>query len=183
MRSHALTIAGLTALLATLTAPEVRAQAINAVNSTVNTTNVTITVTNPSTFGPSGVVAVPVVPVPAWVPAPASRAASFWDHNSSVVALEASGNRRRFVYHHPRRGMAEAGARPGSLLFEGARMRDSYSGTAYVFAGRCGRYDYPVSGIVQNDRRVVMNGLAPRIDPRDCSLIGHRPDVLVFDLM
>ncbi len=108
---------------------------------------------------------------------------SLWAHNSSVMALEAHGNQRRFYYLQPRAGMASAGARPGSLLFEGARFGNSYSGTARVFAGPCGVYAYNVSGLVIADRRVVVHGMAPRVNQNDCSIQSYRTDTLVFDLI
>lgn len=108
---------------------------------------------------------------------------SLWAHNSSVMALEAQGNQRRFYYHRPRAGLASAGARPGSLLFEGARFGNSYAGTARVFAGPCGVYEYEVSGPVIADRRVVVHGMAPRVNQNDCRIQGYRTDTLVFDLI
>ncbi|GJD60493.1 hypothetical protein [Methylobacterium frigidaeris] len=123
--------------------------------------------------------------------APSPRAAlgagpmggSYWDHNSSVMVLVADGARRRFYYHRPRPGMAEAGARSGSLLFDGMRRGNTYSGTATVFAGACGTFTYGVDGYVVADRRVVMRGLAPRVDRRTCGIVDYRPDELAFDLM
>ena len=61
---------------------------------------------------------------------------SYWTHNGSVVYLTAEGAKRSFFYHVPRPGVRDAGAKPGALLFEGKREGQSYSGTAYVFAGR-----------------------------------------------
>lgn len=112
-----------------------------------------------------------------------NRARSLWAHNNSVVALEAQGNVRRFYYHRPRAGMAAAGARPGSLLFEGARSGNRYIGTAHLFAGACGVYGYDVSGDVIADRRVVIQGMAPRVSQDDCRVRGYKNDVLVFDLL
>ncbi|TGE00620.1 hypothetical protein [Methylobacterium nonmethylotrophicum] len=114
---------------------------------------------------------------------PVRSGGSLWEHNSSVVSLEAAGNQRRFYYHRPRAGMGEAGARPGSLLFEGIRSGNRYHGTAYIFAGRCGTYPYRVSGTVIQDREVVMRGMAPRIDRSDCQVSGQMSDLLVFRLL
>ncbi|WP_162596217.1 hypothetical protein [Methylobacterium sp. 17Sr1-1] len=113
----------------------------------------------------------------------APRGGSYWDHNDSVMVLVADGARRRFYYHRPRPGMAEAGARSGSLLFDGVRRGNTYSGTATVFAGACGTFTYTVDGYVVADRRVVMRGMAPRVDRRTCGVFDHRPDELAFDLM
>jgi hypothetical protein len=106
-----------------------------------------------------------------------------WEHNGSLMYLEASGNVREFYYARPRPGMAEAGARPGSLLFSGEVVDGGYQGTAYIFSPRCGKLSYYVSGpILNNYRRVVMRGQAPRVNAA-CQVIGEVTDVLVFDLV
>src|ERR1019366_2721307 len=61
-----------------------------------------------------------------------------WDHNGSIVYLVAQGRFRKFYYKEPRSGMVSAGAKPGSLLFDGEVIGDQYQGTAYIFNGRCG---------------------------------------------
>jgi hypothetical protein len=110
------------------------------------------------------------------------RPGSYWDHNGSVVYLSASGAARKFLYDAPREGMQAAGARKGSVLFEGRRAGNRYSGTAYVFASGCGSFAYAVSGDVLNgDRQVVMSGQAPRVDRETCKIVGYRSDRLVFD--
>ncbi|TGD97149.1 hypothetical protein [Methylobacterium nonmethylotrophicum] len=118
-------------------------------------------------------------------PAPpaAGTGGSYWEHEKSVMMLVADGARRRFYYHRPRPGLAEAGARSGSLLFDGVRRGNTYSGRATVFAGACGTFDYLVDGTVVADRHVVMRGTAPRIDRRTCEVVGYRADELAFDLL
>jgi hypothetical protein len=109
----------------------------------------------------------------------AGHAASLWDHNGSIVSLEASGADRKFYYQTPRAGMPVS---PGTLLFEGRRNGNRYSGTAYIFSKACGSQGYAVSGNVSaDDRRVTMQGKAPRRDTA-CRVIGYRDDVLVFSL-
>jgi hypothetical protein len=106
-----------------------------------------------------------------------------WNHNGSVMRLEADGANRRFVYEKPRPGIAEAGAKPGDVVFEGRREGSVYRGTAYIFSARCGRLPYAVVGDVRGDeRRVVLTGQAPRIG-RDCRIDGSVADKLVFDLI
>ena len=105
---------------------------------------------------------------------------SHWDHNGSIMRLEADGNVRRFYYVAPRAGMRRAGASNGTLLFDGFRDGDSYTGTAYIFAAGCAPQPYPVSGTVSaGDNRVVMVGRAPRVGKR-CDVTGYRDDTLVF---
>lgn len=111
---------------------------------------------------------------------PAASGGSLWMHNGSVMRLEASGTDRRFYYEIPRSGMLKAGARPGTLLFEGTRDGAIYSGVAYIFAKGCEPAPYAVAGEVSaDDRRITMTGTAPRL-AKDCSVTGTREDTLVF---
>jgi len=93
---------------------------------------------------------------------------TLWDHNGSVVYLVANGSSREFYYQKPRPGMAEVGARPGSLLFRGQINDGQYSGTAYIFNPRCGPIPFQVKGTVpDSDGRIVFTGQAPRVG-RNC---------------
>jgi len=109
------------------------------------------------------------------------RPGTYWDHNGSTVRLEASeSGGRRFYYYQPRKGMLDAGARPGDLVFEGRRIGNRYEGKAYAFKGHCGTLDYQVSGEVSNDdQTVVLTGRAPQLDSA-CKPTGSAPDRLVF---
>jgi hypothetical protein len=107
---------------------------------------------------------------------------TFWDHNGSLVYLEADGAGRRFYYQQPRPGMTEVGARPGALLFDGQSAGGNYFGTAYIFNRRCGRLPYHVQGpILEEGRRVKMIGQGPRVDQK-CNIPGYLEDVLEFKL-
>ena len=123
-------------------------------------------------------------PAPASRPVAAAPAApagpSLWDHNNSVMSLEASGATRRIYYRQPREGMLRAGAQPGSLLFDGRQSGRQIAGTAYIFAGSCGQKPYQVQGEVRDDGSIVMHGLAPRINRSTCQPIDTRADELVF---
>jgi len=89
----------------------------------------------------------------------AGGAASLWDHNGSVVSLEATGNVRKFYYKVPRSNLP---ATEGALLFEGERVGNSFIGTAYVFSTKCDPRGYAVRGFVtNNDQKIVMRGKAP----------------------
>jgi hypothetical protein len=168
-------IAGLVAALALATGlgAQARAQVISPSGGTTHVHIYNFGAPGGHTPGPGGPVAAP----------PSGAGRSYWDHNRSVMYLVANGARRRFYYHRPRPGMTEAGARSGSLLFDGVRAGNTYSGIAYVFAGACGAFDYKVDGYVVADRRVVMRGLAPRVDQRTCGVFDYRPDELAFDLL
>jgi hypothetical protein len=108
---------------------------------------------------------------------------STWEHSGSTVYLSANGVKRQFYYQNPRPGMQQEGVRPGTLLFDGRRTRNQYSGTAYIFSRRCGAVPYSVSGAVSpDDRTVTLYGNAPSGFNAHCQVIGYTPDVLVFNL-
>jgi len=107
---------------------------------------------------------------------------TYWDHNGSVMYLEAHGRHRQFYYSQPRAGMADAGVASGALLFDGSSDGSGYDGTAYIFSRNCGSFSYHVAGPILDDhRRVVLRGTAPRIGS-DCRVAGHAPDTLEFVL-
>ncbi len=116
-------------------------------------------------------------------PPEAQARSTLWDHNRSIMRLVANGENRQFVYETPRQGMANEGVTSGTLLFEGVRNGDTYSGTAFVFRRQCGSTPFEVSGTVAADERTVtMTGDAPRVDG-SCRVIGHVSDTLVFRLV
>ncbi len=113
--------------------------------------------------------------------APASGP-TLWNHNGSIVLLVANGSSRRIYYQDPRQGMRDEGVANGTLLFEGTKTGDTYTGTAYVFSRQCGTLPYAVSGTIASDQRsFVMRGMAPRLSTR-CKVLGTRSDELVFML-
>jgi hypothetical protein len=114
---------------------------------------------------------------------PASGGGTIWTHNGSVMRLESSASERRFVYAIPRRGMLDAGAKSGDVVFEGRRDGTTYSGTAYIFNKSCGRVAYRVAGsVAANERRIVLEGQVPVLGPA-CSVRSRRRDRLQFDLL
>ena len=116
-------------------------------------------------------------------PGPSKPASTLWDHNGSTVRLVAEGSLRRFLYVSPRKGMLDAGATRGTLLFEGERQGMLYAGTAYVFSKTCGPIGYWVEGSVSSDqRRVELKGQAPRRNS-NCKISSYRDDHLVFSLL
>ena len=75
------------------------------------------------------------------------------------------------------------GVRPGTLLFDGDRRADAYTGTARIFSRQCGPRTYQVTGAVSdNDERVTLYGNAPRLNLA-CQAVGYRQDILVFELI
>jgi hypothetical protein len=112
----------------------------------------------------------------------AQGASTRWDHNGSLVSLSATGARRQFHYQSPAADLLQIGVQPGTLLFDGRKVGNTYSGTAYVFSKVCGALPYTTEGPVTPDQRTVtMYGKAPIVDST-CSVIQYRDDVLVFSL-
>ena len=104
-------------------------------------------------------------------------AKSLWEHNGSIVYLEAEGQLRRFYYDRPR---SELPVEPGTPLFHGQTRGNRYVGTAYVFSDSCGPIGYPVAGVISaNKLKIRMRGKAPVRDA-DCNIIRFRDDELVF---
>jgi hypothetical protein len=102
----------------------------------------------------------------------AQGASTRWDHNGSLVSLSATGARRQFHYESPAADLLQIGVQPGTLLFDGRRDGNKYSGTAYVFSKVCGARAYAVVGPVSPDQRAVtMYGKAPTVNS-SCRVIG-----------
>lgn len=59
-----------------------------------------------------------------------SFADSFWNHNGSVMKLQAYGNERVMTYYLPSEKMLNAGANYGTVYFNGFRQGNKYHGTA-----------------------------------------------------
>jgi Caspase domain len=123
------------------------------------------------------------VPSPLSSPTTAPPQPSLWDHNGSIVRLEAKGASRKFIYEVPRQGMLDAGVRQGTLLFEGVNNGGtSYSGTAYIFPPNCRATPYLVDGPIVNDgQTVVLKGQRPVVDPQTCRPVGSAEDTLTFN--
>ena len=68
---------------------------------------------------------------------------SFWSHNGSIMRLVADGNERAFVYEVPSKRVYAAGARKGSILFDGYKNGNKYFGTSRVFSKNC-YYDWRI---------------------------------------
>jgi hypothetical protein len=107
---------------------------------------------------------------------------SLWEHNGSRVYLTANGADRRFYYDTPRQELIARGVNRGTLLFEGRKDGEQYSGLVRFFSKNCGIGTYVVSGPVNSTAQpitITMSGKAPQLD-NNCKQIGFRDDVLVF---
>jgi clan AA aspartic protease (TIGR02281 family) len=99
------------------------------------------------------------------------------------MSLDLAGDQLQFAYVQPRPGMIEAGARPGSQLFDGRLQGAHISGVARIFSWQCGQFPYRVDGEVSSDgTHITLTGAKPRVDRATCAPKGSTPDVLNFDL-
>lgn len=108
-----------------------------------------------------------------------SYADSYWNHNGSLMRLQAEGNQRFFYYQAPRKGMVEQGVKPNTLLFNGYVENDHYYGVARVFSKHCPEapLEYSVEGSVINDAkglRIVLKGFRPVY--KKCIETGQRKE-------
>ena len=111
-----------------------------------------------------------------------AQAASCWLHNNSLMKLEDSGRERWFYYARPKPSLRPSGVRQGTLLFNGRKSGDWYSGTARRFSRFCRGtpLEYFVEGpVLQNPLRIVLRGT--REVHRRCVNTGQvASDTLVF---
>lgn len=107
---------------------------------------------------------------------------SCWIHNGSLMRLQAQGNERWLSYEQPRPKLRAAGVIQGTLLFNGTKTGNWYSGTARVFSKHCPGVplEYHVSGPVRGDQlQVTVRGTRPV--HRSCRPTGRvKTDTLVF---
>jgi hypothetical protein len=87
-----------------------------------------------------------------------ASADSCWWHNGSLMRLQARGSQRWFSYERPRAGLS---VRPGTLLFNGEKRGNYYTGTARTFSRHCPGAPnlYNVSGpVARNQTKVTVSG-------------------------
>jgi len=111
-----------------------------------------------------------------------AHADSCWDHNGSLMRLQASGNERWFYYEIPRQVLRDAGVQRGTLLFNGQKDGNWYSGIARRFSKFCpgNPLEYFVEGPVRSDQlKVTVRGT--REVHKKCVATGNMAvDELVF---
>ena len=83
---------------------------------------------------------------------------SIWTHNGSTLRWVSSGEDRWMYYLQPRPGLAAIGVQPGTLLFQGQRIGNILSGTAYVFSENCPPTPYRVEGVIYSETDVRLDG-------------------------
>jgi len=105
---------------------------------------------------------------------------SLWEHNGSILQLREQGMLRSFRYTQPRAELQNAGVENGTVLFEGKKSGDRFSGTAYRFSKGCGAVGYAVEGTMSPNRGgLTLSGRAPKRNSK-CEVVDHFTDVLVF---
>jgi len=112
--------------------------------------------------------------------ATSGAADTVWEHNGSTLQLREEGTLRSFRYSDPRAELQNAGVENGTVLFEGKKTGNRFSGTAYRFSKGCGAIGYEVEGAVSPTARdLTLSGRAPKRNSK-CEVVGHFTDVLVF---
>ena len=107
-----------------------------------------------------------------------------WNHNGSKMTIGWTDTTITILYKEPRKGMLDAGAKPDTLLMNGTITGNDISGTARIFAGKCGSFTYPVFGSFSPDNRnIQLKGYAPVIDRNTCQQIKTIPDTLDFNYL
>jgi len=84
-----------------------------------------------------------------------------WMHNGSEVKFVISGNSWRIEYQKPRTGLEKVGVRLGTVLFQGVQSGQNITGKAFIFFQSCGRIPYDVTGTINNNRHLKLEGNAP----------------------
>jgi hypothetical protein len=108
------------------------------------------------------------------VPANAPRG-SYWSSGGSLFRLDADADKpaRRIYFFEPSTDMSVSGAHSGDLVFSGRRTGNTYTGVAYAFVRKCGKYEYPVVGTVSDgDQTISLSGRKPTVDG-SCRVVGH----------
>ncbi|RMF10370.1 MAG: hypothetical protein D6773_00885 [Alphaproteobacteria bacterium] len=101
-------------------------------------------------------------------------------HNGSLMEVQrCDGGALTITYKAPRPGIAQQGAGPGTLFFNGIEKPDgTITGQARLFSARCGIATYPVTGSHRNGI-IALSGTAP-IRGKGCRVVRHQNDYLLF---
>lgn len=85
---------------------------------------------------------------------------SYWNHNGSVMRLEAKDNQRIFYYEKPTQHIQETGVVSGDILFDGTRKDNQYYGTIRKFSKYCpAPLIYEVTGVIsENETKITLIG-------------------------
>jgi hypothetical protein len=115
----------------------------------------------------------------AWAVSSAQGAGKLWNHDGSILRLEAVGRGRRLYYVEPHGSVT---AKSGDIAFEGVREGPTYSGRAFQFTENCPPLAYRVKGSVSaGEVTLKIAGRKPRRDAQ-CNIVSYSDDELVFRL-
>ena len=75
------------------------------------------------------------------------------------------GDKTAFYYNNPRKGLALAGIKHGSLLFEGTMKNSVFSGHGVTYLKNCPAVKYEMSGTLSVDGQTIsLSGTQPYRD-------------------
>ncbi len=114
--------------------------------------------------------------------APSANADSCWNHNGSLMRLKASGDQRWMYYEAPREVLRRAGVKRGTLLFDGWKRGNSYTGSARRFSRYCpgNPLVYEVSGPVSSSQTKITVSGQREVHKRCRGTGRYKRDRLVF---
>ncbi|MCC2099174.1 MAG: SH3 domain-containing protein [Hyphomicrobiales bacterium] len=108
------------------------------------------------------------------VPFAVAEELTYLHNGSSVVVAVDAGEGVTIRYLEPRIGLDEVGVRNGTELFNGRYGGDNYiEGMANIFDKSCGKIDYFVSGEFRPGKDFKLNGAAPVVDGKTCSIVDN----------
>lgn len=118
---------------------------------------------------------VPINPVPTRDPSAAERIVlrygsdQTWSFNSpflghSYLKSEITGDRIRLVYSRPSNAAVAAGARVGSVAFEGTAEGREIEGTFTLYVAGCRPIPYPLKGTFTENNGIFLVGDPPRME-------------------
>ncbi len=94
---------------------------------------------------------------------------TLWRHGDTIARLLSEGQSRRLIVEAVGKNLPIA--EPGSILFDGRRMKGQYIGLFTSFH-KCGHIPYPILGTVSADQRSIsFQGKEPQIGD-DCRIVG-----------
>jgi hypothetical protein len=107
-------------------------------------------------------------------------------HNGSLMRMVTLpyGRGIEIRYEEPRPGLQDVGVRQGTLLFRGSWRGNTLVGQALVFPNGCRSVPYEVKGYVGRYGEIVLEGMAPVVQPYSCVFVGwerNRNSYLRFD--
>ncbi len=116
------------------------------------------------------------------VAVPQAHADSCWKHNGSLMRLSASGDKRFIRYEAPREVLKRSGVKRGTLLFDGVKTGNRFTGKARRYSRYCpGKpLTYTVSGSVASNQTTITVSGQREVHTRCRGTGRFKRDRLVF---